>query len=157
MKNLKGSGVPVRFGPLSDPERFEIDLLEEAYQRFGVNTTDFNELELEIGDRLGEKPYSDTGRAPMPPTYLCEGSVWLNFYSPDGRCANISFVPHWDETQHIPGIHPHHNFWLYWTDFNGSIGSTSHIPGHVIHKDEPIEISLICGEQIRKGTLDVKQ
>ena len=156
VKDLKGSGVPIRFGPISDPEKIEIDLLEVARQRFSINTIDFNELELEIGDRLGEKPYPDTGRAIMPPTYLCEGSVWLNFYNPDGRYANVSLVPHIDETGHRHSIPPHHNFYLYWTNFDGSTGSDKDIRGHMIPKDEPIVISIMCGKEVRKGTIDVE-
>lgn len=156
VKDLKGSGVQVIFGPICNPEKFEIDLLEVAHQRFAVNTIDFNELELEIGDRLGERPYPHTGRAIMPRTYLCEGSVWLNFYDPEGRCANVSLVPHFDETGHIHSIHPHHNFWLYWTDFDGRIGFDNRIPGHMIQKDETIVISIMCGKEVRKGTIAVR-
>lgn len=155
-KNLRGSGVPIRFGPLSEPEKFQIDLLEEACLKFSLDLVDIDEVELEIGDRLGEKPYADTGRAIMPQNYLCEGIVWLNFYSPDGRYANISLVPHMDERRHIPTIHPHHNFALYWTDFDGSLGYDDHISGHLIPKTEPVVITIICGKEIRKGTIDVK-
>ena len=156
VKDLKGKGVPVRFGPISDPEKFEIDLLEVARQRFSLKLKDINELELEIGDRLEERPYPNTGRSIMPLNYLCEGSVWVNFCSLDGRYANVSLVPHMDETGHRHSISPHHNFWLYWTNFDGSIGSDKHIPGHMISKDEPIAISIICSKEVRKGTIDVK-
>ena len=158
VKDLKGSGVSVRFGPLSDPKKFEIDLLEEARRRLSLNTIDdFDELELEIGDRLGERPYTDTGRAKMMPLqYPCEGSVWLNFVSLDGRCANISVVPFMDETGHGHSLPPHHNFYLYWTNFDGSIDSDKRISGHRISIGEPIVISIICGKEVRKGTIDVK-
>ncbi len=147
----------VRFGPLSDPEKFEIDLLEEARRRLSLNTIDdFDELELEIGDRLRERPYVNTGRSVMPSQYLCEGSVWLNFVSLDGRYANISLVPLMDETGHGHGLHPHHNFWLYWTNFDGSIDSDRSISGHRISTGEPIVISIISGKEVRKGTIDVK-
>ena len=157
MKELKERGVPVKFGPASQPEKYEIDLLEVAKLKLSLDTIDdFDEAELEIGDRLPQRPYADTGRATMPPTYLCEGSVWLNFHSSEGLSANIGLVPHIDTTRHLPDLHPHHNFRIYWTDFNGSIGSTDRIPGHLVPKDEPVAISIICGKEIRKGTIDVR-
>lgn len=153
VKDLKGRGILVVFGPASNPERFKIDLLEEARQRLSFGTIDLNELELEIGDRLGEKPYPITDRTTMPPTYLCEGSVWVNFYTPDGKYANISLVPHMDKTE----TPPHHNFWLYLTDFDGRKGSDKRISGHRIPIDEPIIISISCGEETRKGTITLKR
>ena len=155
VKDLKRTGVLVRFGPISDPEKFEIDLLEEAHKRFPLKLQNINELELEIGDRLGESLYPNTGRALMPPRYLCEGSVYVNFYSL-GRYANVCLVPLMDETGHGHSIPPHHNFWLYWTDFDGEIGSDKNILGHVISKDEPVAISISCGKEVRKGTIGVK-
>ena len=157
VKDLKGSGVLVRFGPESDPEKFKIDLLEVARRSLSLKAiNDFDELE--IGDRLGDKPYSDTGRARggMPPHYLCEGSVWVNFYCLDGRSANVSLVPHMHETGYRRGEPPHHNFWLYWTNFDGSIGSDMDIPGHTISKDEPIVISITCDKEVREGTINVE-
>jgi len=159
VKDLKGSGVPVRFGPISHPEKYEIDLLDVARGKLSLEMiNDFNEVELEIGDRLGGIPYADTGRAkkPMPPTYLCEGSVWLNFYAPEGECANISLVPHMDTTGHKADMHPHHNFYTCWTDFDGYLGCDKNIPGHSIPKGEPVAISIICGEDVRKGTIDIR-
>ena len=111
---------------------------------------------LEIGDRLTDRPYSDTGRATVPPDYLCEGSVWLNFYdTKGGSYANISLVPHLDETRHRNDLHPHHNFYLYWTDFDGTPGVEKDIPGHIIPVNEPIIISVSCGQETRKGTIRV--
>ena len=159
VKALKGEGVPVIFGPKSNPEIFKIDFLVEARRRLSVGTMDFDECELEIGDRLGGKPYATTDRArAMPQTYLCEGSVWLNFISPDGRRANISLVPHLDRTGHGRASLPiHHNFDLYWTDFDGSPGFERGIPGHFILVNEPIVIRMSCGEETRKGTITVKR
>lgn len=151
VRNVKKSGVPVRFGPKSEPIKFKVDLLEEARKRLSIGFKEFDDLELEIGDRLDEKPYPKTDRATMPPTYLCGGSVWVNFYSPDGSCANVSLVPHLHKT-----VPPHHNFWLYWTDFDGSKYSEDHIPGHFIDTDEPVVVKIICGAEIRKGTLGIK-
>ena len=156
VKDLDGKGVLVRFGPLSDPERFQIDLLEVARQKSLFKLKDINELELEIGDRLGERPYPNTGRTMMPPTYLCEGSVWVNFCTDDGRYANVSLVPHLDRSGHRDSVPVHHNLYIYWTDFAGKPYCDKQIPGHVISKDEPIVITIICGKEIRKGTIDVK-
>lgn len=152
VKDLKGSGVPVVFGPASNQERFKIDLLEEARRRLSFGSTDLDEFELKIGDRLGGEPYSATDRATMPPAYLCEGSVWVNFYTPDGRYANISVVPHMHKTGP-----PHHNFWLYWTNLDGSKDSDNRIAGHSIPVDEPIFISISCGDETRKGMIDLKR
>jgi hypothetical protein len=157
VKDLKGTGVPVRFGPLSDPEKYKIDLLEEARQRFSVSAIDFDELELEIGDRLEDKPYSDTGRARMPPSYLCEGSVWLNCYTPDGKYANIALVPFLDKTEHRHGEFPHHNFYIYWTDLMGQEGSERRISGHKIPVDQPVVVSISCDTETRKGTIKVSR
>jgi hypothetical protein len=88
----------------------------------------------------------------MPPTYLCEGSVWVNFHTPDGGYANISLVPHMHETNL-----PHHNFWLYWTNFDGSKGADNQIPGHYIPADEPTSISINCGQETRKGTINLRR
>jgi len=159
VKDLKGSGIPVRFGPISQPEKYEIDLLDVAHLKLSLETIDdLDEVELEIGDRMGEIPYADTGRAKktMPLTYLCEGSVWLNFIAPEGEYANISLVPHMDTTGHRAGMHPHHNFYIYWTDFDGCSGCDKNIPGHTIPKGEPVAISIICGKDVRKGTIDIR-
>ena len=158
IKKLRGPSVPVIFGPMTDPERYKIDLLKEAFKRSLIHTVDFNKLELEIGHRLGEKPYADTGFAKkgMPLTYLCEGSVWLNFHQPDGSFANISLVPHFHDTRYKDNEPPHHNFWLYWTNFDGSRGSDYHIPGHRIPVIEPVVISIMCGKEIHKGIINIK-
>ena len=150
VKNLKGNGIPVTFGPISTPEKFKIDLLSEAYKRLEIGTMDFNEFSLVIGDRLGENPYPVTDRATMPPNYLCEGSVWVNLYSPDGRYGNIALVPHLHRSD------AHHNFWLYWTDFDGSKDSDNQISGHQIPINEPVVVSIRCGAENRKGTISVK-
>jgi len=149
IKELKRGSIPVRFGPVSNPEKYEIDLLEVAFRVLSIE--DYDKVDLEIGDRLGESPYSDTDRASMPPTYLCEGSVWVNFYSRDGRYANVSLVPHLHGA-----VPPHHNFWLYWTDFNGSKDSDDRIPGHRIPTSEPIAVSINWGKETRKGTISIE-
>jgi hypothetical protein len=151
VKDLKEKAILVKFGPISNSEKFKIDLLEVARRKLSIDREDFNELELKIGDRLGESPYRKTDRTTMPLTYLCEGSVWVNFCSPDNRWANVSLVPFLHGA-----LSPHHNFWLYWTDFDGSKDCDKHIAGHFISKDEPIAISITCGEEIRKGTIDVR-
>ena len=146
VKDLKERTVPVRFGPVSDPEKFKIDLLESAKRLLSIK--DFDEIKLEIGARLSESPYSDTGRHHMSLNYLCEGSVWLNFDSNDSY-ANISLVPH----LHSTAVPPHHNFYLYSTDFDGSTSSDKKIPGHCIPTDEPIAISITLDKETLKGTL----
>ena len=150
VRDLRETTALVTFGPESEPEKFEIDLLKYAVSLLSID--DLGEVEVEAGDRLGETPYSQTDRAPMPLAYLCEGSVWLNFCSPDDRYANISLVPHLDQTMH-GALSPHHNLWLYWTDFDGSQGSSKHISGHHIPADEPVSISISWGREIRKGTI----
>lgn len=150
VKDLKGKGIPVEFGPISDCKKFRIDLLYEAQQRLSIGTADLNDFKLNIGDRLGENPYPVTDRATMPPDYLCEGSVWLNFYNPDGRFANIALVPHLHKSD------AHHNFWLYWTDFDGTKGSEDRIPGHQIPVDELVAVSISCGLQNLRGIIKVK-
>lgn len=73
VKDLRGNGVPVTFGPVSDPDRFRIDLLTEAQKRLTLGTFDLNDFRLVVGDRLGENPYPVTDRATMPPNYQCAG------------------------------------------------------------------------------------
>lgn len=150
IRDLQGNGIPVIFGPVSDPDRFRIDLLDEARKRLTLSTFDLNDFQVVIGDRLGENPYPVTDRATMPPNYQCEGSVWVTFYRPDGKDASIGLVPflHTDDS--------HHNFWLYFSDFDGSKDASRCIPGHQIPIDEPIAITIICGRDIRSGTIVVR-
>lgn len=150
VRDLFGSGVPVTFGPISEVNRFRIDLLDEAQRRLTFGTFDLNDFRLTIGDRLGENPYRVTDRATMPPNYQCEGSVWLTVYRPDGEEAGIGIVPflHTDDS--------HHNFWLYWRDFDGLKGATKCIPGHQIPIDEPVIVKIACGQDVRSGTIIVR-
>ena len=154
LNDLKRKEITVTFGPLSNPQQFSINMLEEAQRRLQFSS-DFNDLRLDVGMRLGEEPYSDTGRAKkgMPPRYLCEGSVWLNFYAPNGEFANVCLVPHLDKTGHSGK--PHHNFCLYLADFDGSTKLEKKIEGHTVPIDEPITISIEDGNGriIRKGTI----
>jgi len=149
-RDLRGSGVPVTFGPISEVDRFRIDLLDEAYRRLTFGTFDPNDFRLVIVDRLGENPYRVTDRTIMPPNYQCEGSVWLTVYRPDGKEAGIGLVPflHTDDS--------HHNFWLYWRDFDGSIDATRYIPGHQIPVDKPVVVKIACGPDVRVGTIVVR-
>lgn len=151
VRDLRRSGVPVVFGPISDANRFRIDLLEEAQKRLTLGTFDLNEFRLVIGDRLGENPYPVTDRATMPPSYQCEGSVWLTLYRPDGKGGGMGLVPflHTDDS--------HHNFWLYWSDFDGSKGASKYIPGHQIPIDEPVAVRITCGQDIRNGTIVIRR
>jgi hypothetical protein len=151
VKDVGGNGVPVSFGPVSCPGKFRIDLLAEARERLSSGTFDFNEFQLVIGDRLGENSYPVTDRATMPPNYLCEGSVWLALFRPDGRDAVMGLVPHLHKSD------SHHNFWLYWQDFDGSKGACKRVPGHQIPVDEPVVVSISCGEETRNGTVIVKR
>lgn len=89
VRDLKGKGVPIEFGPVSDCKKFRINLLDEAQRRLSIGTCDINDFELIIGDRLGENPYPVTDRATMPPDYLCEGSVWLSLYSPNKEMQTL--------------------------------------------------------------------
>jgi hypothetical protein len=150
-RDLRGNGVPVTFGPVSDASRFRIDLLEEAQRRLAFGTFNLDDFRLVIGDRLGENPYAVTDRATMPPSYQCEGSVWLTLYRPDGKDAGIGLVPflHTDDS--------HHNFWLYWRDFDGSKDASKCIPGHQIPIDEAVVVKITCGPDIRSGTIVVRR
>lgn len=69
---------------------------------------------------------------------------------------NVSLVPHMGETGHGRSVPPHHNFWFHWVNFDGSIDSDDRISGCVIPRDEPVVIGIICGNEIRRGTIDVK-
>lgn len=151
VRDLRGSGVPVTFGPLSDPNRFSIDLLNEAQRRLTLGTFDLNEFRIVIGDRLGENPYPVTDRATMPPSYQCEGSIWLTLCRPDRKEASIGLVPflHTDDS--------HHNFWLYWSDFDGRKNASKYIPGHQIPIDEPVLVKVTCGRDTRNGTIVVRK
>jgi hypothetical protein len=150
VRDLRRNGVPVTFGPVSDPNRYRIDLLDEARKRLALGTFDLDDFRVVIGDRLGENPYPVTDRATMPPSYQCEGSVWLTLYRPDGKDANIGLVPflHKDDS--------HHNFWLYWSDFDGSKNASKYIPGHQIPICEPVLVEITCGGDIRNGTIVVR-
>jgi hypothetical protein len=150
VKDLRGNGVPVTFGPVSDPDRFRIDLLTEAQKRLTLGTFDLNDFRLVVGDRLGENPYPVTDRATMPPNYQCEGSVWLSLYRPDGKDAGMGLVPflHTNDS--------HHNFWLYWRDFDGSMGASRYVPGHQIPINDPVVIKIMCSQDIRTGTITVR-
>jgi hypothetical protein len=158
VRDVSGKGIPVMFGPISKPDEYKIDFLKVARDSLSIGAVNFNECTVEIGDRLGEEPYSEIGRAKkgMRPTYLYEGSVWVNFYSPDGKTANVSLVPHLDKTGHLPAINPHHAFWIYSTDFNGRENSTDKINGHIISTKEPVVVSMTLGNETRKGTIPIR-
>jgi hypothetical protein len=151
VRDLQGKGVPVTFGPVDQPNKFEIDLLVEAQRRLTLGTFKLDDFQLVIGDRLGESPYPVTDRTTMPPNYQCEGSVWLSLYRPDGRDAGIGVVPflHKSDT--------HHNFWLYWRDFDGSKDATKYISGHQIPIDDPVVIKITLAQDVRTGTIAIRE
>lgn len=151
VRDLRGKAVPVTFGPIADPDKFHIDLLAEAQKRLTLGTFDFNDFIPVIGDRLGENPYPVTDRATMPSNYQCEGSVWLALYRPDGKDAGIGLVPF------LHASDSHHNFWLYWSDFDGSKDATKYIPGHQIPIGEPVVVRIALGQDIRSGIIVVRQ
>lgn len=158
VRDVSGKGIPVMFGPSSKPDEYKIDFLKIAQDSLSIGAVNFNECIVKIGDRLGEPPYSEIGRAKkgMRSTYLYEGSVWVNFLSPDGKTANVSLVPHLDTTGHLPAINPHHAFRIYTTDFNGKEDSTDRINGHIISTKEPVVVSITLGNETRNGTIPIR-
>ena len=149
LDDLKERNIPVVFGPRSNPDKFRIDLLERSFRILSLEN--YSEIGLEMGIRLGESPYSHVGRTYMPPSYLCEGSIWLNFINHNGDYANMSLISFLDSKD------DHHNFYLWWENFDGTqdyCKDSRRIPGHQIPTDEPIEVKITFDEKIIKGTID---
>ena len=63
LSELGEESVTVTFGPGSDPEKYQLNLIEEAFKRKIIILEDYNGLEFEYGHRLEETPYSEVGYA----------------------------------------------------------------------------------------------
>lgn len=157
--DLAQEGVIATFGPLLNPEQFKIDLIEEATRRSLIKREYFSVLEVEVGHRLEEEPYSEKGFSTrgMPNHYLYEGSIWLNVFHPNGSVGNISLVPHFHDTYSSVTDPPHHNFWLRWTHFNGRKGSDNQIDGHKISVNIPVIMKVTYGKNEYKGKMEAKK
>lgn len=125
IKDLKQKKILVKYGPLSDPEKFSEDLLNWFKRKVYKGTYPFDETEIRFTPHLSPVPYSMTDRTTMPPWYQCMGSLTVWFIDPQGSMSPLSFVDFWHTKKHY-----HHNTWKYWRDFNWREDSSDDLEGH---------------------------
>lgn len=142
--------VIFKYGPLhTTDDRLSTLDVKEWYERLGGKIR--SNTEIDFASFFPGKPYGKTAlTSTMPSTYLCEGSIWVNFYQPNGRTHILALSVYRDTSGHCPSMGNHFNLFLQY-QIDDKPNHTSEIPNrHISLKDGVVIKLVVDNEEVEK-------
>ena len=146
------------YGDSNTKEMATLDIIE-WYHRLGGKIEP--DTEIEVSSYFPGSPYEKTAltkKRKMPPTYLCEGSIWLDFCQPNGQIDVLALSVYRDTkgAQKYKGkpIGDHRNLFLQYEIDDKKPNHTNKIPNRHIPLEHGVIIKAVVGDiEVQKITI----
>ncbi len=154
---LRNGQITFEYGSQNSPQLTPLNV-NEWYRKLGGQI--FPNTEIEVSSYFPGEPYEYTALTrtrPMPPTYLCEGSLSISFYTPNRNTDVLSISAYRDTSDHDPTLEEHHNIYLQY-EVSCIKDHTDEIPDRHIPLQEGVIIrALLNDKELKKKIIPCTQ